>query len=229
MAILGVIPARGGSKGIPHKNIALVGGKPLIAWRIESARACSRITRVIVTTDDPVIAAAARDFGAEVPFMRPAELATDTASGTAPILHALEWVIHHEGYQPDYVVTLQPTSPLCTTQDLDAALNLAISRNAEAVISVSPVSDHPYWMKRIGEQGELIDFAPGQSVTRRQDLPPVYALNGAIYITRRDVLLAKKSLYGDQTLAYVMPPERSLDIDTPFDLRLADFLLKDAR
>lgn len=228
MQILGVIPARGGSKGIPKKNITSVGGKPLIAWRIESARA-AQISRVIVSTDDPAIAEVARAYGADVPFMRPAALAADDTPGTAPILHAVEWLGNHEGYQPDYVVTLQPTSPLCSTADLDAALELALSRGAEAVISVTPAVDHPYWMKRIGEQGELADFAPGQSVTRRQDLPPVYTLNGAIYITRADVLRERKSLYGAQTLAYVMPPERSLDIDTLFDLRLVDLLLRDAR
>ena len=133
--ILGLIPARGGSKALPHKNIRQFAGKPLIAWTIETALACPMLDRTIVSTDDPEIADVSRHWGAEVPFLRPAELARDDTPGIEPVLHAVRWLGENEGYRPDYVMVLQPTSPLRTTEDIEAAIQLARDRQADGVVS----------------------------------------------------------------------------------------------
>ena len=231
---LALIPARGGSKGIPHKNLAPGGGRPLIAWTVAAARAAGPVDRVVVSTDDAVIAAVGRELGAEIPFLRPAELAQDDTPGIAPPLHALRWLEKHEGYRPALLLLLQPTSPLRTAEDIRAAVELLQARDADAVVSVTPVRKHPHWMKRLGAEGRLIDApalahgleaVPQRGGTRRQDLPPLYAPNGAVYLARRDVLLDHGGWYTERTYAYVMPEERSLDIDTPWDLHLADLVL----
>ena len=223
-----VIPARGGSKQVPGKNIALVGGKPLIAWSIEAARASSRVERVIVTTDLHSIAEVSQDYGAEVPFIRPGELARDDTPGIEAILHMLSWCEENEGYYPDYVVVLQPTSPLRTTEDIDAAIDLLEDKGAESVVSVTPARDHPWWTKIIDSAGRLSDFIPQtEAIAYRQRLPKVYRLNGAIYMAQRNTLLETKTWYTRKTYAKIMPQERSLDIDTPWDLYLANLVLRD--
>ena len=228
--ILGLINARGGSKSIPHKNIAPLSGKPLIAWTIEAALRSSSLTRVVVSTDDPVIADVSRKFGAEVPFLRPTELARDDTPGIEPVLHAVCWLAEQENYRPDYVMLLQPTSPLRNTADIEAAVELAHTGICDAVVSVSEAAMHPFWMKQINDNGELADFVPAvEQYTRRQDLPPAYALNGAIYLIRREALLNQRTLCPLHTLAYVMPAERALDIDTPWELQLADLVLQNQR
>ena len=225
---LAVIPARSGSKGIPRKNLAKVAGKPLVAWTIETALACPLLDRVIISTDDSEIADVACCYGAEAPFLRPSELAQEDTPGIEPILHAVHWLDEHEGYRPDYVMVLQPTSPLRTAEDIKTAVQLAQERQADGVVSVCPAHQHPYWMKRITEDGRLADFLSlDHAYTQRQELPPIYALNGAIYLTRREVLLERRTFYTDRTYGYIMPLERSLDIDTPWDLHLADLILKD--
>ena len=224
--ILGVIPARAGSKTIPLKNIAMVAGKPLIAYTIEAALSTDLLERTIVSTDSEEIAEVSRSIGAEVPFIRPSELARDDTSRLATVLHAVEWLEQKEQYSPQIVVTLQPTSPLRTAEDIEAAIALAVSRSADAVVSVSPVHDHPYWTKQIDPTGQLIDYMPNTAhFYRRQDLPPVFVLNGAIFLSRRETI-SERSREQFQTYAYVMPSERSLDIDTPWDLRLADLILR---
>jgi CMP-N,N'-diacetyllegionaminic acid synthase len=225
MTVLALIPARGGSKSVPGKNLRPLGGKPLIAWTIEAARACPGLDRVVVTTDSPEIAAVARDYGAETPFLRPAEFARDDSSGDDPIFHALQWFEEHEGYQPEFVLALQPTSPFRTADDIAAALQLARERNADGITSVTPARQHPHWMKRILEDGRLVDYVErDRACQARQELPSVFALNGAIFLIRRTVLLNDRTWYPERTYAYVMPPERSLDIDTPWDFRLAELL-----
>lgn len=226
-----IIPARGGSKGVPRKNLRLVAGKPLIAWTIEVARASAALNRIIVTTEDPEIAEVARHHGAEVPFMRPPELARDDTPGIEPVLHALRWLDDHEAYRPEMAMLLQPTSPLCAVEDIEAAINIAITARADAVVSVSPVHQHPYWMKRVTEDGRLTDFllSDHQIPSRRQELPPLYAVNGAIYLADTRMLLERQTFYTDRTYAYVMPSERSLDIDTAWDLYLGDLVLRDLR
>ena len=223
---LGLVTARGGSKGVPGKNIRRVGGKPLIAWTLDAAKNAKSLQRTIVSTDDCDIAETARRCGAEVPFLRPAELALDDSPHVDVVVHALEWLDTHEGYRPDYVVLLQPTSPLRTAGDIDAAVSLALEKNAEAVVSVCETHNHPYLVRRLTGDCRLEEFVPCPLVyARRQDLPPAFALNGAIYISRRELLKASKSLCPAGALAYVMPEERSLQIDTDWDLRLASCVL----
>jgi CMP-N-acetylneuraminic acid synthetase len=227
--VLAIVPARGGSRGIPGKNLARAGSRSLLGWAVAAAAESRHRPRVVVSTDSEEIAAAALQEGAEVPFLRPAELARDDTPGTAPVLHALRWLEQHEGYRPRWVVLLQPTSPLRTAADVDAALELAEARGADSVVSVTPAPVHPFWIKRLDEEGMLRDFAPvPEGITRRQDLPAAYALNGAVYVARRDVLLAEETFHTGRTLGYVMPPERSLDIDTPWELHVAGLVLSAA-
>ena len=226
LKVLAIIPARGGSKGIKNKNLALLAGKPLITYTINAAKAAAGLDRILVSTDDPAIADAARAAGAEVPFLRPAELARDETPGIEPILHAIRWLEDHEKYQPDYVMCLQPTSPFRTAADIDAAISLA-HNGSDAVIGVSPVEQHPYWMKQLNADHTLKEFIKVDShYARRQDLPQVYIINGAMYLTRRESLLVNKNFYPVHTTAYVMPRERSLDIDTAWDLHLADLIMR---
>lgn len=230
LVCVGIVPARGGSKGIPGKNLKLVAGKPLIAWTIETAFAATMLDRVIVSTDSSEIAAVARRYGAETPFIRPAELAQDDTSGVAPVLHAAQWLAENEGYHPDLIIVLQPTSPLRIPADIDRAIELACEKQADAVVSVAPVEAHPYWMKRRDHDGRITDFMNvDQPIERRQDLPELYVLNGAIYLARREVLMERETFYTDNTFSLIMPIERSLDVDSPWDLYLADLILRDRR
>lgn len=223
-----IITARGGSKGIPGKNLRPAAGKPLIAWTIETALAATSLDRVIVSTESPEIADVARRHGAEAPFMRPADLAQDHTPGIEPVLHAVQWLEENEGYQPDIIVLLQPTSPLRIPEDIDRAIELIHEKSADAIVSVTPAEAHPYWMKQIDGSGRMTDFIKlEQPIDRRQDLPEVYVLNGAIYLARYEVLVEQKTFYTDNTLCLVMPIERSLDVDTPWDLYLADLILRD--
>jgi len=226
--VLGIITARGGSKSIPRKNVKLVAGKPLIAWTIQAALDCHSINRVIVSTDDNEIEQVSRNWGAEVPFLRPAELAQDTSPHIDVIIHAAEWLATHEKYCPDYIVLLQPTSPLRSAEDIDAAVTLAIHKKADCVISVSESPAHPYLNKRITEEGRLVDFVDTpKGYLPRQSFPPAYFVNGAIYLARRDVLLRERTWYTDRNYPYMMSPEHSLDVDTPWDLYLVDLVLRD--
>lgn len=225
--VLAVIPARGGSKSIPRKNLAALAGKPLIVWTIEAARASQSITRLVVSTDDPEIADVAAAAGASVPFIRPTELAQDETPAIEPILHAVDWLNKHEGYRPDFVMILQPTSPLRRAEDIDAAVKLAHEHKADAIVSVSPAHKHPFWMKRVTKDGRLQDFSrQRKQYVRRQDLPPAFELNGAVYLVQRAVLMESKTFYTDRTFAYVMPHERAVDVDDPWDLYLADLILR---
>lgn len=213
--VLAVIPARGGSKGLPGKNIARVGGRPLLDWTVRAAHGAARIDRTVVSTDDEGIAAVARALGCEVPFLRPPALATDTAATVDVVLHALRALPGH-----DVVVVLQPTSPLRTASDIEQACALWQSRGAPTCASVAPVVQSPYWMYRLDERGCLqavLETPAG--VSRRQDLPEVFALNGAIYVADAAWLQTHRRFVGADTVAYVMPAQRSLDIDTAADLQ----------
>lgn len=230
MRIIAVISARGGSKGVPRKNVLPVAGKPLIAWTIAAALGSRQVSRLIVSTDDPEIAHVAREHGAEVPFLRPSEMARDDSPVIDAVEHALHWVERSEGRLPDYVVLLQPTSPLRQTADIDGAIDLACARNADAVLSVCEASPHPYLARRLGKDGSLADFIDLPSKpNRRQDYPPAYVLNGAIYVNRVAPLLASRNFQPPGALAYPMPAERSCDIDTHLDLQIAELLLQNAR
>jgi len=228
--ILAIIPARGGSKGIPGKNIRRLGGTPLIAWTIDAARSSTRVNRVIVTTESPEIMKIAVDFGADVPFQRPIELAQDDTPGVEPILHAVRWLIENEGYHPDFLCCLQPTSPFRTGDDIDQAITLAIQKNADSVVSVVPLNHNPNWMQVMDNNGRLTDFiSGGTAINSRQEMDPVYELNGAIYLIRTDVLLEYRTFFLKNTLGYVMPQERSLDIDTPWDFHLAEMIVREIK
>lgn len=225
-SVAALIPARGGSKGIPRKNVIEVAGKPLIAWTIEAALRSSVLDRVIVSTDDEEIARVAKKWGAEVPFYRPAELSRDDSPSIAAVNHALHWLEEKQNYRPDALMLLQPTSPLRTAKDIRNAVHLMFERKANAVVSVCETHQHPCWLKKIDQDGYLSNFLEGDAVpVRRQDLPAVYALNGSIFLTRRENLLHDETFHPARTCPYIMPEERSLDIDSPADLRLANFLL----
>lgn len=226
--IIGLISARGGSKSIPRKNIKILAGKPLIAWTIEAARRCKELNRVIVSTDDEKIAEVARQWGAEVPFIRPSELARDDSSSISAVLHAIHWMEENEGFCPDYVMLLQPTSPFRTAEDIRQSIELARKHRAVAVVSVCEAEHHPYLCKRILGDVTLADFiSTGIGHLRRQDFPPAYAVNGAIYLCQRMALLSNQSFFPEGTIAYVMPQERSQDVDTMWDWRLAELIMKD--
>lgn len=224
MKTLGLIPARSGSKSVPNKNIVMLCGRPLIAYTLEAAARASHLDRCIVSTDAEEIAAVCRAHGGEVPFLRPKELAADDTPTLPVVLHALETL----GESYDAVMVLQPTSPLRTSQDIDAAISLLDANPvADSVISVVKVGDHhPARMKYL-EDGYLVDpsFAEAHEGQRRQDLLPLYLRNGAIYLTRTRVLLDQKTFKGRRSLAYVMPEERSVNIDGPFDLWVAEAAL----
>ena len=225
-SVLMVVTARGGSKSVHRKNLVRVGNQPLIWWTIEAALGSRYCSRPVMSTDDGEIARVASAMGAEVPFLRPVKLARDETPGIAPALHAIRWLDENQGYQPDLVMLLQPTSPLRTAEDIDAAVELALDTSADAVVSVTPTHHHPYWLKRLDKRGRMSDFIPQERpVESRQGLPALYALNGAIYLARREVLLEDESFYKRRTYGYLMPPERSLDIDTAWDLHMADLIL----
>ncbi len=226
--IIGLITARGGSKSIPGKNIKLLAGRPLIAWTIEAALQSKALSRVIVSTDDEKIAEVARQWGADVPFMRPDELAQDNSSSISTVLHALNWLAENEGVYPEYIMLLQPTSPFRTAEDIRQSIDLAGNYRAAAVVSVCEAERHPYICQRILEDGTLADFITTEmQYLRRQDLPPAYAVNGAIYLNQCSSLLRDQRFLPSGSIAYIMPPERSLDVDTMWDWHLAELIMKD--
>jgi len=224
MRVLGVVTARGGSKGIPGKNLKRANGKPLIAYTIEAAQQSGVFDRLILSTDDEAIAACARALGCEVPFMRPAALARDETIHLDVMTHAVAWMRDQARYSPDLVMILQPTSPLRSADDIRAAVNLIEATGADSVVSVSEVPAHynPVRTLRVGADGMATLFVTGapvrRRINRRQDMTPAWTMNGAIYLFRTGVLFAgEPSLYGDRTAAYVMPPERGLSIDDEQD------------
>lgn len=226
MSVLAVIPARGGSKGIPRKNVRLLAGKPLIAYSVEAAQHSAAISRLICSTDDNEIADVARSLGVEVPFMRPNHLASDAAGQLEVVLHAVHTVETLDNIVYDVILLLQPTAPLRTAEDIDTALAL-FDEETDSVISFNRVErDHPYYMYKIEEDNRPVPLIKrAKHLTRRQQFPTIYVRNGAIYATRRNVLLAQNSFYGDCTRAYIMPPARSINIDSELDLKYAEFLL----
>ena len=231
MKILGIIPARGGSKGVPGKNIRPILGKPLIAYTIETGLNSKLITDVVVTTDSTDIQEIALKFGASAPFLRPAELATDTALAVPTIQHAVAEMEKVNDVTYDYIIMLQPTSPLKTSDDLDQALTKLIEADADGIISVVDVdNNHPMKMKKFlgddGRSGQMVDYEkPPYENCPRQHLPPVYIVNGALYATKRDVFMERNTFQGDVCLGYEMPADRSINIDTEFDFLLAEHSL----
>jgi len=229
--VLAIIPARGGSKGIPRKNLARLNGRPLLAYTCRQALAARTVTRVILSSDDPAIAACARRCGVDVPFLRPAPLATDATPMRDVIRHALSALRRREGYRPDIIVVLQPTSPLRRPGDIDGAVRLLLRRRADVVVSVveAPHQFRPESLMRL-KAGRLVPASPGRMVLRRQDKSMAYARNGpAVLVMRRAVAERGTSLYDGVCVPFVMPPERSVDIDRSVDMAVAQVLLSRAR
>jgi CMP-N-acetylneuraminic acid synthetase len=220
--IIGLIPARGGSKSIPRKNLAMLASKPLLAYTTAAALAARRLDRTLLSTDDDEIAAAGRDLGIEVPFLRPPELSGDTADMLPVMRHALDF-LDAQGVVAAALVLLQPTSPLRRAEHIDAVIELFVVQGADTVVSVTEV---PHQFNPVSvmtlDGATLRPFLPGPAILRRQDKPHVVARNGpAILIVGRETL-RRGTLYGEKTLGYVMSAEDSLDIDEPDDLWLAE-------
>lgn len=225
MHVLGVIPARGGSKGIPNKNLLEVAGKSLLAYSADAARASRCLTRTILSTDDPRIADAGRALGIDVPFMRPADLAMD-ASPMLPVLQHAVREMSGRGFRAEAVVLLQPTSPLRRPEHIDRAVEMLVATGADTVVSVVEVPHqfNPASLMQL-DADRLRPLGEGPIVLRRQDKPRLYARNGPAVLAVRTAQLERGALYGDDTRALVMAPEDSLDIDSPWDLELLDFIL----
>lgn len=231
--ILAVIPARGGSKGIPRKNIREFAGYPLITYSIAAGLQAKQVTRVLVSTDDEEIAQVARDYGAEVPFLRPSELAQDGTPDLPVFEHVLHWLSDKEGYHPDFVVQLRPTSPVRPRGLVDRAVQILIdSPQTDSVRGVVPAGQNPYKMWQIDMQGQLKPLLSLTNIKEpynapRQVLPPVYWQTGHIDVIRLEVILEKKSMTGDRILPVRIDPAYAVDIDTPKDWERYEWLVQD--
>lgn len=228
--VLGIIPARGGSKGVPRKNIRLLCNKPLIVHTIEAAHRSTEISRVIVSTDDQEIAQIARGAGAEVPFIRPQRYATDTASSLSVLQHALAWVREHDNYSPDALAVLPPTSPLRKTADIDGTIRLLWSSGLDSAVTITEVQDHPYFIYNCERDGKLLELMPvEEKPMRRQDLPPYYTHSQAVIATKTSYLdLCKEHDPGINFLSmagYKIDRNSALDIDSETDFLVAEMLL----
>lgn len=215
MEIVGLVTARGGSKRLARKNVLPLAGKPMIAWTIDAAHQSAELQRMLVSTDDEEIARVSREHGADVPFVRPTKLALDRSDHLSVVEHALGWLAEHDGVEPDYVMLLQPTSPLRTSGDIDACITLARETGAPAVVSVSALSPHAY---RLGDDAVLEGALDGGG--------KLVAPNGAIYLNRVGSLRTDRAFVPSGTVAYVMPPERSVDVDTELDFVFAEAVMR---
>ena len=226
--VLGFVPARAGSKGISKKNIRLLNGKPLISYTIEEGKK-SRVNRLIISTDSPEIAEISKTLGAEVPFLRPAGLSQDDSVIEDALLDALERLNENEGYRPDLIVLLQPTSPLRTATHIDDCISLLEKNKADSVVSVAEPTEHPaemvYWEDN-GEMRFLSDSFFQEKKTQRQEYPPFLFINGAVYAFEYQSLIKKKNRFGENTIPYVMSQKDSIDIDSMDDFLIAEALLQ---
>jgi len=231
--MLAIIPARGGSNGVPGKNIMYLDGMPLLAYAIEAAHKSYQIDRIILSTDSEEIAEVGRKFGAEVPFMRPVELAQDNSLDIDNSIYTMDRLNSEPesifgGFSGNYgeFVILQPTSPLRTFEDIDEAVRIFRMNDADAVISVCEVPYRPEWLQKTDKNGVLRAFFKDEiTLENRQKLEVAYVPNGAVYVLKLALLKEKHTYYTDKTYPYIMPPERSIDIDTYFDFELAEFMM----
>ena len=223
--ILGVIPARGGSKGLPRKNVRPLAGKPLVRWTIDAALEARSLSRIVLSSEDPEIIELAQAAGCDVPFVRPAELARDETPGIHPLLHAIDACERDEGLTYDWVVMLQPTSPLRTSEDIDGTVALCVKGGAPACVSVVEVSKPPEWMYRLSDEAKLDPVLKGEIPHQRQAAPVAYALNGAVYCAQTEFVRFHRTFVAPGTRGYVMPAERSADVDNDLDLAWCEFLL----
>ncbi len=229
MRIVGLVPARGGSKGIPRKNIRLLCGKPLLHYTSDAALACRSLSRVVLSTEDEEVAAVGRLGGLDVPFLRPPELANDSTPMLPVILHAVAWLEAH-GDQFDAICLLQPTNPLRRPEDIDGCVDLLVRDGADAVVTVLPVpAEHnPHWTYLSAGDGFLrLSTGESEPISRRQDLPEAVHREGSVYVTRRNVLVEGLSLYGQRLAGYPMPPERCVNLDAPEDWERAERLVRE--
>lgn len=225
--MIAIIPARGGSKGLPGKNIKPLNGKPLIAYAVEAALKAKHIDRVIISTDDEEIARVAVQYGAELPFMRPAELASDTALAVDNYIYTIGKLEQESGTIIDAFVVLQPTSPLRIAEDIDGAVELFEKKKADSVISYTQEAHPISWHKYLDEEGHFIDILDA-NIKNRQDNRVSYYPNGAVYVFRTSMIRERK-YYTDRSYAYIMPRIRSVDIDFIEDFEYAEFLLRRAK
>lgn len=224
--ILAIIPARGGSKSLPRKNIRLLCGKPLVAHSIETALSSEFIDRVVISTEDEEIARIAEQYGGEV-IERPAELARDDTPSSLVYQHVIEHLERKENFATDLIVALQPTSPLRIVTDIDGAIQKFLEAGCDSVLSVCEAEHPPYWMYTLDGDRMKILIHGGEEISRRQDAPLVYRINGAVYVTRKQVIMIENKVWGDDTRAYIMPWNRSVDIDTEIDFKLAELLMQE--
>jgi CMP-N,N'-diacetyllegionaminic acid synthase len=227
MRVLGLIPARGGSKGMPRKNIRPLCGKPLLQYTVETALTAGRLTRVILSTDDAEIAEVGRRCGVEVPFIRPADLARDDTPTLPVVQHAIA-SLDADGAHFDAVCLLQPTNPLRSAEDIDGCIDMFEATGADAVVTVLrvPVEHNPHWVYLRAAGGELrLSTGGAQPIARRQDLPQAYHREGSVYVTRREVVMEQNSLYGERLLGYVLDRSRSVNIDELSDWDRAEEML----
>jgi CMP-N-acetylneuraminic acid synthetase len=231
MQVLAIVPARGGSKGVPRKNLRLLAGKPLVVHAVETGLAARLVSRVVCSTDDPEIADVARAAGAEVPFLRPAELAADGSEDWPVFKHALDWLAEHDNWQPDLVVNLRPTSPMRTPSHVDDAIRLLLDTGADSVKAVCLARQHPHkmWLRQPDRSIEpylktAFRAQRGPDVPRAE-LDDVYWQNGVVDVTRREVILEQRVMIGRRVAGLVTQLADSIDIDTPVDLALAELLL----
>jgi len=222
--IVAIIPARGGSKNLPRKNIRILNGKPLIYYTIQEALASKLLDRIAVSTEDKEIAGIVEGYSIEV-IARPANLAEDDTPSLPVIQHAIRYLEETEDYHPDIIVILQPTSPLRKAEDIDGAISKFIQTGSSSIVSVCKTEHPPHWMYTLkGDTMEPI-IKGGDKIIRRQDAPEVYTLNGAVYVTHKDIVMTQNRVINDDTKAYIMPVERSIDIDTEIDFRLTEILM----
>lgn len=220
--ILAIIPARGGSKGLPRKNLLEAGGKPLIAWTIEEGLKSAYIDRLILSSEDPEIMATAKKWGCEVPFSRPPELADDKAATADVVLDALAKIKE----QYDYVVLLQPTSPLRSSDDIDLCIKECHESGATSCVTVTKSDKSPFWMFFLDAQKRMEPvIEAAKRPTRRQDLPNAYTLNGAVYVVNREWFQENGVFVDKHSIAHVMPKDRSIDIDSEDDLNIFRYLI----
>jgi len=222
--ILAIIPARGGSKGLKRKNILDFMGKPLIAHTIEQAKNSKYISRIIVSTEDEGIAAISKEYGAEIPFMRPNELASDSSSANDVIEYTVKELEKREGYKPDLICLLQCTSPLRTSEDIDNTINKLFSTNSDSAVSITEAKSNPYWTNILVDDKLQYFIEKGKEIKRRQDLPKIYELNGAVYVVKTNAFLKEKTLETQNITGYIMKEENSIDIDNIIDFKIAEII-----
>ena len=229
MKVLFVITARGGSKGVPGKNIKILGGIPLVAYKIIAAKKCCYEKRIIVSTDDEEIARVSKEYGAEVPFMRPTELATDSAASVDVVLHTMNWVCENDKEKYDYVCLLEPSSPFASYKDLDKAIRCIVENNADTLLGMKEAEVSKNFVHSLDNKGGLSNFYYAirdlQSV-RRQDQKKEYTMNGCMYIAKWDYFIENRMFHAENSVPYIMPEEVSIEIDTWLDFVIANNIIE---